>query len=744
MQKGIVNFAFALFAALMLVGSTFAAVNPNGNVPVTGNNLPPVISLVGGPTSILVNQAGTWSVSAHDPDGTYLAYSVNWGEGNGAIEMAPVAAGSTATFQHTYAQVGTYTITFTVNDAQGASTQATLTTVVTTTTQTNQPPVITGVSGPASLNINQAGVWAVSAYDPDGTYLAYSVVWGDDGAKSASSSSTATFQHTYTQAGTYAIRFTVTDDKGAQAQSVATVVVGNDTTPKCTDTDGGVDIYVKGKTTGATAPGGQVITESDICGSNMVTEYYCKSDGYMSLWVIPCQSGYQCGDGACVKSGSSNLPPVITNVGGPTSIGAGQAGAWTVSAYDPDGTYLAYSVNWGEGNDGQHLAPSQQQTGSTATFQHTYSQAGTYTITFTATDSAGASTQSTLTVNVGGTTTYTYTCTDSDGGMNLYVKGNVVITRTSPPNPGVWSNFTDYCLDNGQLGEYTCLGSNGVAGFTKNTCPSGYTCSDGACVQQTHTNRPPVITGVAGPSSLSTGEDGFWNASAYDPDGNYLTWGIDWGEGQGTANGGQTNAGSAAAFSHTYLNAGTYTITFTATDSAGATTQSTLTVNVGGGIAPSTQKIALNFQKGWNLVSVPITGSITPEQIAQKCDISTTVWHYEPGQGKYVPVTPLGGGALGYWIKANSACTYELEQPYAMENSFHVLAGWNMIGAPGTSAQFADYIGNCEVLSGPWSYSPSAGQYAQSSMLEPGKGYWVKVASECTLGANNPPGTPSG
>ena len=40
----------------------------------------------------------------------------------------------------------------------------------------------------------------------------------------------------------------------------------------------------------------------------------------------------------------------------------------------------------------------------------------------------------------------------------------------------------------------------------------------------------------------------------------------------------------------------------------------------------------------------------------------------------------------------------------------------------------------------------SASQYAYSSKLEPGKGYWVKVASDCTMGsdANDmPPSAPT-
>ncbi len=101
--------------------------------PVNGQS--PVISSVGGPSQLVVNQSGTWSVSAYDANNAYdsnLTYSVDWGDqlyaypATGAI--APQASVSqTSTFSHAYASVGTYTITFTVRNAQGYSNASTLT-----------------------------------------------------------------------------------------------------------------------------------------------------------------------------------------------------------------------------------------------------------------------------------------------------------------------------------------------------------------------------------------------------------------------------------------------------------------------------------------------------------------------------------------------------------------------------------------------------------------------------------------
>jgi len=68
-------------------------------------------------------------------------------------------------------------------------------------------------------------------------------------------------------------------------------------------------------------------------------------------------------------------------------------------------------------------------------------------------------------------------CFDSDGGADPLVKGTVTGFNSSTN-----SNYSlsDYCSDISGVAEYTCVG----AGFMLNVipCPSGHSCSDGACV----------------------------------------------------------------------------------------------------------------------------------------------------------------------------------------------------------------------------------------------------------------------
>src|SRR3989344_3800242 len=100
----------------------------------------------------------------------------------------------------------------------------------------NRPPVISGLSGPTSLTLNEQGTWRIDASDPENGNLSYSVTWGDEwammGAPRASSADysvvqSTTFTHSYAYAGTYTVSVVVRDTAGNEARATATVSVSN-------------------------------------------------------------------------------------------------------------------------------------------------------------------------------------------------------------------------------------------------------------------------------------------------------------------------------------------------------------------------------------------------------------------------------------------------------------------------------------------------------------------------------------
>src|SRR3989344_1941230 len=106
----------------------------------------------------------------------------------------------------------------------------------------NNNPVISGVSGPQSLNVNQQGTWTVKAYDKNGGNLSYSVYWGDEAPvayptgtmspiRMSAPQQSATFTHSYSQAGIYTPVFTVDNDRGQGAKTSLSVNVGEVVNP---------------------------------------------------------------------------------------------------------------------------------------------------------------------------------------------------------------------------------------------------------------------------------------------------------------------------------------------------------------------------------------------------------------------------------------------------------------------------------------------------------------------------------
>ena len=82
-------------------------------------------------------------------------------------------------------------------------------------------PVISGITGPQSLNVNQTGTWTINASGSNGGNLSYSVNWGDNMVygngvsiypQPLPTQQSATFTHSYSQAGTFNPTFTVTNN----------------------------------------------------------------------------------------------------------------------------------------------------------------------------------------------------------------------------------------------------------------------------------------------------------------------------------------------------------------------------------------------------------------------------------------------------------------------------------------------------------------------------------------------------
>jgi len=155
-------------------------------------------------------------------------------------------------------------------------------------------------------------------------------------------------------------------------------------------------------------------------------------------------------------------------------------------------------------------------------------------------------------------------------------------------------------------------------------------------------------------------------------------------------------------------------------------------------VKESLQSYALNFKAGWNLFSVPVTYVSTSNS---NCQPESPVWGMY--NGNYYETTYTNGG-YAYWVKMKSDCTTNITGRNITISNFPTLNdGWNMVGAPSETVNIDDVKGTCTAERGPLWYDPSIGNYVKSSVLQQGRGYFIKVSDACRLGTGLPPPPPS-
>ncbi len=95
-------------------------------------------------------------------------------------------------------------------------------------------------------------------------------------------------------------------------------------------------------------------------------------------------------------------------------------------------------------------------------------------------------------------------CTDTDGGDKIYTKGTVTYSYKYNGVPSS-STYTDYCNGTSAVIESFCVGT--TPNIWNRPCPTGYSCSAGACVQQQQAPQEATVRVIAvetGPAGVST------------------------------------------------------------------------------------------------------------------------------------------------------------------------------------------------------------------------------------------------
>ncbi len=193
----------------------------------TGGGLSATIAVA--PTTISVGQpvSVTYTVP---PSGTAFTSglttsSIDFGDGQtldgGSVGPGETVAGSAT---HTYADPGTYTVTITAQDPNGATGSASAT--VTVVAQL-QPPAVQ-IQGPAdAVQPGAAASFTYSVTPAAGASVSAITIDYGDGSVDNLSAASGNVSHTYASAGAYAVLLTATDSSGQVGAATTVVQVGS-------------------------------------------------------------------------------------------------------------------------------------------------------------------------------------------------------------------------------------------------------------------------------------------------------------------------------------------------------------------------------------------------------------------------------------------------------------------------------------------------------------------------------------
>ncbi len=359
-----------------------ASSSKSATVTVTAANKPPVAAISAtpssayGPASVSVSAAGS-----SDPDGTIAGTVLDFGDGTSA---------SAITAAHTYAAAGTYTLTATVTDNQGASSSAS------TTITVKAPEVI--VSSPASGASVAAQVHVVASGFSGNTVTAMQIYLDSTLAYQVSAASLDTMLTLTT--GTHSLTIKGWDSAGRSFAKNLSVTATNQPPAAALSLSSGSILAggsISASTTGSSDPDGTIVSTtinfgdgSAAVSATSATHVYSAPGTYTVTATVTDNLGASSSKSATVTVSAPNQPPVadLSLSSGSTLVG-GAITASTAGSSDPDGSIASTVINFGDGSSA-----------AASSALHQYKVAGTYTVKATVTDNLGASSSTSKTVVV--------------------------------------------------------------------------------------------------------------------------------------------------------------------------------------------------------------------------------------------------------------------------------------------------------------------------------------------------------
>ncbi len=545
-------------------------------ITVTNVNRAPLLGAIGA-QSVYENQNLAFTVSGSDADDDQVTYSAIGLPSNAALNSETGAF----SWAPTYEQAGTYEMTFTVTDEEGATDTEM---VIILVSNVNRPPVLNPISNQA---VNEGGslFFTVSGSDADGDLLTYSATGLPSGATLDSVTGAFSWTPNFTQAGNYPVTFTITDTLDGSYSETVWFTVNNVNRPPLFNSIGNQEVN-EGQSISftllASDPDGDQVTYTATglpVGATLDGTTFSWTPGYDQAGSYSVT--FQVSDG--VLTDSETVTITVTNVNrapilgaiGAQSVDENQNLEFTVSGSDLDGDALTYSSS--PLPDGATLNP---QTGA---FQWipTYEQAGTYEVTFTVTDEGGATDTEMVIFTVNNINrppvvgTINAITVSEQQAINFQVPGSDADADALTYSPvGIWPEGAQIS----STGLLTWIPSYAQSGeYTPNfLVTDGINTNTGLIpITVTNVNQAPVFE-LIGARSIDENQNLAFTLAGSDADGDILTYSATGLPSSATLN----SASGSFTWTPDFAQAGIYPVTFTVSDNSGGTNSEIVIITV--------------------------------------------------------------------------------------------------------------------------------------------------------------------
>ena len=613
------------------------------------NNVPVLAEISN--KAVVESQTLSFSLSATDPDGDVLTYSVTGNPAGSSL------SGNTFTWTPTSGQAGSYTPSFTVSDGRGGTDSENVTITVTTPAPVNQAPVLAEI-GNKAIEEGQTLSFAVSATDADGDVLTY-LLEGNPAGSSLSGNS-FTWTPSSGQAGSYAPIFAVSDGKGATDSESVTITV---TAPALVN-EAPVLAEIGGKAidTGrtlsfvlsATDVDGDALTYSvtgNPSGSSLTSNTFTwtpasgQAGSYTPNFTVSDGRGGTDSESVIITVTTStqvNQPPTLEEIWART-IEERQTLSFALSAADADGDGLAYSVT--DSPAGSSLS------GNTFTWTPASGQAGSYAPIFTVSDGKGGTDSKTVIIDVTASANVNQPPVLEEIGDKSTEEGQLLsftLSATDPDSDPLTYSVTDNpagsSLVSGVFSWTPAANQVGIYAITF-TVSDGHEGVDNQTTQITVSarNHSPTLPDVVD-QEVEEGQKVSFSLDAADPDDDPLTYTV-----AGDPSGSQLTD-SQFSWIPDIGQAGSYTMVFTVDDGRGGTDSQPVTIKVIQGNRPpvladiANQEVqegrALAFTlKATDADEDPLTYSVTGNPTGSTLEGRAFSWTPEIGQANSYTLT---------------------------------------------------------------------------------------------------------